>query len=103
MTIEAAGPALLRKGILNERDFDSLRQEFSRVETDAQFMDVANGIDCPRMPTAGEDHEALGLDIHNPCLIVMYHRVLLPLPCNTSVVDREALLKGSRAVDLSRH
>src|SRR5262249_17662500 len=68
-----------------------------------QLLSVANGIDCPRVPTAGEDHQALGLDIHDYCLVVMYQRVLLPLLCNTSVVDRETLLKGSRAVDLSRH
>src|SRR5262249_12103278 len=68
-----------------------------------QRLGVSNGIDCPRVPTAGKDHEALGLDIHNYCLVVMYQRVLLPLLCNTSVVDREALFKGSRAVDLSRH
>src|SRR5262245_15026705 len=49
-----------------------------------QLLGVANGIDCPRVPTAGEDHEALGLDIHDYRLVVMYRRVLLPLLCNTS-------------------
>src|SRR5262245_11927836 len=68
-----------------------------------QFLGVANGIDYPRVPTARQNHEALRFDIHNYCLVVMYHRVLPPLLCNTRVVDRKALLKGSRAVDLSRH
>ena len=44
MTIEAAGPALLREGLLNESDFDALCQEFLRVETDAAVVCIGNPI-----------------------------------------------------------
>src|SRR5262249_33325780 len=68
-----------------------------------QLLRVTNGIDRPRMPTAGEDHEPLVLDMHHHGLVVMDQGVPLPLACNTSVVDRKPLLEGSRTVDLPRH
>jgi SAM-dependent methyltransferase len=57
MTIEAAGPALLRKGVLNESDFDSLRQEFSRVETDASVVCIGNPV--IQFGTLFETHETV--------------------------------------------
>src|SRR5262249_38446391 len=45
----------------------------------SQLLRVTNGFDRPRVPTAGEDHESLVLDIHHDGLVVMDQRVPLPL------------------------
>ena len=68
-----------------------------------QLLGVANGIDGPGMPTASEDHQALSLDVHHHCLVVVDQGVLLPLVCNAGIMNREAPLERSRAMDLARH
>jgi hypothetical protein len=44
MTIEAVGPALIAKGLLNESDFNALCQEFLRVETDETVVCISNPV-----------------------------------------------------------
>jgi SAM-dependent methyltransferase len=44
LSVEAVGPAVLRKGLLNESDFDALCQEFLRVETDEAVVCISNPV-----------------------------------------------------------
>ena len=69
----------------------------------SQLLGVANGVDGPRMSTAGKYHESPLLDMYYHGLVVMDRGVLLPLICNAGIVNREAPLEGCRAMDLPRH
>jgi hypothetical protein len=66
-------------------------------------LGVANGVDDPRVPAAREDNQSFVLDMQYYRLVVMDEGVRPPLPLQTCVVDGKPLLKGRRALDLSRH